>query len=227
MELLDDLRLPKARISDLLVGIWILNKGKLAPPAMPTVVPAPVLSAAPPALVSTSAAPPPSTSNTVPPATAPLQISPDVLAAEVASLTPEQIKLMLQTLSASNALPPAVATQNPISPLHNPIFASPLQPWQGNPAAYRGPYGPQHMQQPQPAYPQSQGPFNRYDQGHSNFDRIDHGGRGWNNDNRGRGRGRGRGYDDQHKPLDSGWAGSRSRGNRDGPSRGRARGSWT
>jgi len=224
MELLDELRLPKKRTSDLLVGIWVLNKGKLAPPATPLVPQAPPVTA--PATVSASQLPVPP--NTVPPATAPLQIAPDVLAAEVASLTPEQIDLMLRTLSGTNGIPPTAPTvlpqQNHLSPPHGPLSTSPPQIWQGNTAGYHGSYGSQHMQQspPRGSYSQPQLPFNRYDQGRDDYD---HSGRGWHGDNRGRSRGRGRGYGDQRKPLDSGWASSRNRGSWDGPSRGR--GGWT
>ena len=224
MELLDDLRLPKTRICDLLVAIWVLNKGKLAPPTTPPIVPA---SLADPPMPGQPSVP----SNPVPPATAPIQIAPEVLAAEVASLTPEQIKLMLQTLSASNALPPAsnvlppapVTQQSHISPPHNPLSASSPQSWQGFATGYPGTYGSPHMQQPHQPGSYSQVPYNRYDQGRG---RYDHGGRDWNNDNRSRGRGRGRGrdYDDHRKPMDSGWDRPRHRGGWDGPSRGQ--GGW-
>jgi len=224
MELLDELRLPKKRTSDLLVGIWVLNKGKLAPPATPLVPQAPPVTA----LATVSASQLPVPPNTVPPATAPLQIAPGVLAAEVASLTPEQIDLMLRTLSGTNGIPPTPPTvppqQNHLSPPHGPLSTSPPQIWQGNTAGYHGSYGSQHMQQspPRGSYSQPQLPFNRYDQGRDDYD---HSGRGWHGDNRGRSRGRGRGYGDQRKPLDSGWSSSRNRGSWDGPSRGR--GGWT
>ncbi|KAI0820319.1 hypothetical protein BC628DRAFT_1397687 [Trametes gibbosa] len=57
MELLDQLQLPPTRSVDYLVGIWVLNKGKLAPPPIPVV----------PAFVSSTLAPaPPLTSITAP-----------------------------------------------------------------------------------------------------------------------------------------------------------------
>ncbi|KAI0629132.1 hypothetical protein C8Q77DRAFT_307544 [Trametes polyzona] len=54
MELLDQLQLPPSRNVDYLVGIWVLNKGKLAPPPAPA-VPTPAPTAAPPVSAAASA----------------------------------------------------------------------------------------------------------------------------------------------------------------------------
>jgi hypothetical protein len=218
MELLDELCLPKKRISNVLVGIWVLNKGKLAPPPNPPVAPTvPAAVLALPATPSGQASVPLSA---VPPAAiTPLHIAPEVLAAEMASLTPQQIQLMLRTLSATNALPPPPVSQQSHMPPHHSLSASPPQSWQPNMIGYPGTYGSPHVPQPHPQASYAQVPQNRYDQGRGSYDRGDRGGRGWNGDTRGRGRGRG--YDDQRKPLDSGWGGSRNRGSWDGPSGGR------
>lgn len=227
LELLDDLRLPKSRTSDLLVGIWILNKGKLVPPPvapiMGPVLPVPA-SQPPQSQPPLQSVPIPQVN---PPLAAPLQIPPDVLAAEVATLTPEQIQLMLRTLSATNALPPAPAPQQSHNfPHQNPLPASPPQPWPNAVTSYPVGYPSPHTQQ-SPSNPQYQQAPYRYDHAHENYNR---GGRGWNGENpsRGRGRGRGRGYyDDRHKPSDSGWTASRNRGSWDGqPKRGRE-GGWS
>lgn len=224
MELLDELRLPAKRIRDTLVGIWVLNKGKLAPPPVPTQY-MPTASAPPiaPSLPSISAASP---SVTVPTnSTISPHISTESLAAEVASLTPEQIQLMLQTLSGT--LPPATGTPQVSlsSPSHlsNPV---PLHTWSTAPNYPSNGYASPHSQQPSSPY--TQGPYPRYDQGPHNHD---HGGRGLGSDARGRERGRGRirgrgrDFDDQRRPVDSGWGGSRGRANWDSP-RGSRRGGW-
>lgn len=233
MELLDDLRLPKMRVSDILVGIWVLNKGKLVAPPVPAEGLAPTTPIPPPLVPSAL------THETVNPASivpaplvtaAPLQISPETLAAEVASLTPEQIQLMLQTLSASKAIPPTPIPQQ-MSPPHVPVPPQPhnqSQPWPGSAPGFPGGYSsPQSQQNPPSRGSYSQAPFTHYEHGQEGYNR---GGRGWNDDGRergrGRGRGRGRDYDDQRKPLDSGWAGSRNRGSWDGPPRGGRRG-WS
>ncbi|PCH44335.1 hypothetical protein WOLCODRAFT_133175 [Wolfiporia cocos MD-104 SS10] len=139
MELLDDLRLPRIRGSDYLIGVWVLNKGKLAPPSAPP-APPPHLTASIPQAESLF-----SSLSSQPPAQAP-QYQPNApvaaLAAEVAQLTPEQIQLMLRTLASSALIPqqPAAAPQ-PIMPsmpsmLSMPSMsppqaqqAIPLQPW--------------------------------------------------------------------------------------------------
>ncbi|KAI0766610.1 hypothetical protein BD413DRAFT_494258 [Trametes elegans] len=137
MELLDNLQLPPSRTTDYLVGIWVLTKGKLAPPAKPLVpVPPPAVASPAPPPSSTPAMPkidfaqlqqmgliqppqpphvpppPPPQSLSVSPPPAPFQpavtATPN-LAADVAQLTPEQIQLMLQTLAKTQAIP----TQQP------------------------------------------------------------------------------------------------------------------
>ncbi|KAF7985144.1 hypothetical protein HWV62_7704 [Athelia sp. TMB] len=111
MELLDELRLPSTRTSDYLVGIWVLNKGKLAPPPQPLAGQSPA-----PVTAPTASQSPPVQPFGAPPPTAPLVIAPEVLAAEVASLTPEQIQLMLQTLAGNPAFAPATAPPAPPPP---------------------------------------------------------------------------------------------------------------
>lgn len=60
MELLDQLQFPPIRNVDYLVGIWVLTKGKLAPPAtLPTPVAAPTMSATPPPVPAPAPAPAP------------------------------------------------------------------------------------------------------------------------------------------------------------------------
>ena len=225
MELLDELRLPTKRIKNTMVGIWVLNKGKLAPPPVPTqYVPTASAPSIAPSLPSSSAVSPNitvPTNNATPP-----YISTSNLAAEVASLTPGQIQIMLRTLSAAGSLPPATGTPQVAlsSPSHlsNPV---PPQAWSAMPNYPSNGYTSPHSQQSSSPY--TQGPYPRYDQGPHNYD---HGGRGLGSERergrgRGRVRGRGRDFDDQRRPVDSGWGGSRGRANWD-PPRGGQRGGW-
>ncbi|KAL4065850.1 transcription factor S-II, central domain-containing protein, partial [Scleroderma citrinum] len=104
MELLDNLRLPKTRISDIFVGIWILMKGKLAPPPAPQPQPPPPII---PSLPPVSAEPGPQTHMGLTPSLLPEfralpQLANSALAAEVAALTPEQIQAVLNALSPGN-----------------------------------------------------------------------------------------------------------------------------
>ncbi|KAJ7043631.1 hypothetical protein C8F04DRAFT_1366635 [Mycena alexandri] len=234
MELLDNLQLPKVRNTNYLIGIWVLNKGKLAPPLPP---PAPV--AVPPA-PAPSAAIPQFTMPAIPPAApgmpAPqLTFEPSVLAAEVAALTPEQVRLMLQSLTATtlNAIPGAAA---PLAP--QPPPPAPQQAW-GHPGVHGPQMGyPQHGQHGmghhasqqhglgQPYGRGGQQPYDRRDYNndpHMHPGGYDHGGGrdGWNNRGRGRGRGRGgpggdRGGGDRGgpptAPIDSGWPRRRDNG---------------
>ncbi|KAF8074849.1 hypothetical protein FPV67DRAFT_1357997, partial [Lyophyllum atratum] len=231
MELLDDLHLPKLRTANLLIGMWILTKGKLAPPPAP----APPVIPTFPQIPQNAQNPLPNTSMSpfppVPSAPAAPPLSHD-LAAEVATLTPEQIQLMIQTLTANGTIslpispplpqhspppmqvppPPMIPTQ-PHVPYHNP---PPGQPWanQG-----RG-YGVYH---PPPAHPNppmhhnhARGPplsWDRPAEPFSGAGRDDRGGRGWRG---GRGRGRGRSNDTSPKPMDSGWS-RRPRNDNSGP----------
>ncbi|CAK5283082.1 unnamed protein product [Mycena citricolor] len=95
MEVLDNFSLPTVRTSNYLIGIWVLNKNKLAtPPPMPP----PVMTPAPPAF------PPPAI------------MEPSTLAFEVAALTPEQVRLMLQTLTNTSLNPAPVPVPQPPQP---------------------------------------------------------------------------------------------------------------
>ncbi|EPQ56312.1 hypothetical protein GLOTRDRAFT_120866 [Gloeophyllum trabeum ATCC 11539] len=168
MELLDELRLPKLRDADYLVGIWVLNKGKLAPPPTPQAAPVPPQQASaqpvqpsssfqppagsPPNNVSLPvpiSAPAPALAPAVPSVTpvpavpsnpvSPPIVNPSAVAAELATLTPEQIQLMLQTLSTSGLVPPVnVPLAPPSVPVQRPIpsLTSQSPPW---PVAPPGP----------------------------------------------------------------------------------------
>ena len=216
MEVLDELKLTKTRTSDYIVGIWILNRGKLAqlPPVPP---PQPAL-----ATTSTFSIP---LNQSVP--TAPPPPMPPAIAAEVASLTPEQIQI-LQTLVSTSRLPftqpqPQPPVQPPhISPIHPPQsqMGTPplLQLWGSHPPAAFPKFPPQNPVGPyqspphgmnSPRSPHSQpSPYERQDYPR---DFRESGGRGdqnWRGNNRGRGRGRGRGdgFDSAaRRPVDSGW----------------------
>ncbi|KAI6041284.1 hypothetical protein EDC04DRAFT_1305898 [Pisolithus marmoratus] len=116
MELLDDLRLPKVRTSDMIVGIWILVKGKLS--TLPA-APPPVVSPLPPMMSTSFSVPgvgasiPPQpqphshavpTSSLLPAMQAYPQLANPALAAEVAALSPEQIQAILQALSSGSGV---------------------------------------------------------------------------------------------------------------------------
>ena len=215
MELLDELKLPKIRTSDYIVGIWILNKGKLAP------LPAPPVSQGPPlpafATTTTNApkypTPPLTQSPPVPPLLSGLPIPPAVVA-EVASLTPEQIQNVIQTLASTTRLP-FPQTQ----PWGNPPAAFPNFPPQNPIRAYQSP--PQGMNSPHSlGSPHSQSlgtsPYERQDYSREfrgspyNGEPGGRGEQGWRGNNRGRGaRGRGArgdGFDSTvRRPVDSGW----------------------
>ncbi|KAJ3824385.1 hypothetical protein EV361DRAFT_927257 [Lentinula raphanica] len=203
IELLDDLCLPKIRTSDYFIGIWILNKGKLAsppplppPPSIP-VLPAPFI----PDPASVSTPPPPSTSSILPSlpnianASARVAIDQNALAAELASLTPEQIALVTQALA--NA-PMITATTGSIpagpSGSQQPIPPTFTQPW-----GARSPFSHTPGIPPPPSFnPASRGGAGGFS-GSENARGRDH---------RGGGRGRGRGRGDNFRvnsPVDSGW----------------------
>ncbi|KAJ6610202.1 hypothetical protein B0H10DRAFT_2061219, partial [Mycena sp. CBHHK59/15] len=164
MELLDNLHLPKIRNTNYLIGIWVLNKGKLAPPPpppVPSVVPqfnVPTLPPAVPGMPVMS-----------------LNFEPSVLAAEVAALTPEQVRLMLQSLTAT--------TLNAIPQQHVP-------PYGQQPPYDRRDYNHDPHHPPGPGYDRGGG----RDQGWNSRGR-----------NRGRGRGGGGGGGSDMRPIDSGW----------------------
>ncbi|RDB20911.1 Transcription factor bye1 [Hypsizygus marmoreus] len=224
MELLDDLHLPKIRKANLLIGVWVLNKGKLAPPPAP---PAPALPNIPqlsniPSLPNVNSPVPFPPAPSAPPPPPPPGL-PANIAAEVASLTPEQIQLMIRTLTGNGAIPlpvipppqPPQVSQPPQVPIPPPPPPVQPQPWTNhtpgygiypppNPPMHHGPPPPPHHASPiHPPPPHS--PYDRQDSWDSRsrpvLDRDDRGGRGW----RGRGRGRGRGNASPPRPVDSGW----------------------
>lgn len=127
IELLDELRLPKVRQNNYVIGIWILVRGKLVPPPAPLTAP-PVPNVAP-------SQPQPSISTPILPAAlqAYPQLANTALAAEVAALTPEQIQAILRTLSSGNGGIPSIsgglatAVANVAHP-HPPV---PPTPWPG------------------------------------------------------------------------------------------------
>ena len=216
MELLDELNLPKIRTSNYIVGIWILNKGKLAPLPAPPVLQAPQPPLPPFATTSTNAPTYPTPlgrSPPVPPSLSGLPIPPAVVA-EVASLTPEQIQNVIQTLASTTRLPFSQAQPwgNPPAAFPNFPPQNPVGPYQSPPHGMNSPHslGSPHSQ------PVATSPYERQDYSRefrgSPYD-GEPGGRGeqgWRGNNRGRG-GRGRGargdgFDSSvRRPVDSGW----------------------
>ncbi|KAF8648455.1 hypothetical protein AX16_006272 [Volvariella volvacea WC 439] len=174
MELLDDLKLPKERRHNYFVGIWVLNKGKLAPPLV--LPPQPHIQHPPPPIHSNVPSVPPSVHSPVPPVPSfdlaslglgphsPQQpgapVPPPALAAEVASLTQEQIQMMIRTLTQQqqSQLPPPIPPGQPHPPLHQPPPPPPppAGPWPGapQPPGYPGMYPPP----PPPQHPHPGGP---------------------------------------------------------------------
>ncbi|THH17772.1 hypothetical protein EW146_g3089 [Bondarzewia mesenterica] len=242
VELLDDLRLPKERIADCMVGIWVLNKGKLAPPPPahlqsphpqphppPTSVtprnqnpllafPPLPLTPLPPVLPNI----PPAAPAVPPPPVSVSQIPPSVLAAEVASLTPEQIQLMLQTLQNTVGFPAAPTPQpgpSPFSPTQQQQqFTPPIQNMPWPPAMPGFPSSgspsnplpiPNHLGHRSPSFsgsgPGPYPPFSDRPPSGESYGRGDYGERGSRGRGRG-GRGRGRGYEDYRRSSDSGWS---------------------
>ncbi|KAH8992741.1 hypothetical protein EDB83DRAFT_2478433 [Lactarius deliciosus] len=115
IELLDDMRLPRTRSADCLVGIWVLNRGRLtAPPPPPQpLAPAsitPSAPALPPALASALASIMPAGATFPPNVTAPTQAA---------------------VAAALSHLPPAIPTTNalPLGSLHPPAPQFPLDGW--------------------------------------------------------------------------------------------------
>lgn len=225
IELLDNHHLPAERTEDILLGVFVLNKGKLAAAATPP-IPGPVPVPARALPFNTSSTPPappgapsyptnPVTNLGAPPVpAAPVKIDQATLAAEVATLTPEQISFMLRHLSQS--APQLAAAQGPTPAVGFPPAAAPH--------AATPPYNQQYpgfQQSPPPAGPGGPFPYaspdrptGDYDGAHKQFGREERGRRG-----RGRPRGPGRGRggrhsidDGSHGPAaDSGWRG-RGRG---------------
>ncbi|THU87989.1 hypothetical protein K435DRAFT_782257 [Dendrothele bispora CBS 962.96] len=213
MELLDELRLPKVRVSNYLVGIWILNKGKLAsPPPLPPppIIPTPPVSTTPP-VPSMNAAQTPALPASLANLAATLPVDQNALAQEIASLTPEQMALISRALAsvpgAAIPVPAPAPVQSPSIPPANPGLQAPIQmpiqTWGGSP-------GPNYSQDY--PYPHHEHDANRYPP-HDH-----HGERGhWDRGRRGRGRGRGHSGDFHKPPSDSGWPRKRNSGP-EGPS---------
>lgn len=244
LELLDSLCLPKTRTEHYLIGIWILNKGKLAPPPAasnpnPISPPVPQFNSFSPINQLHHPTPPPPPMSTIPsipmglppshvPPMPPPTVNSAALAAEVASLTPEQIQRMLQSLAAGGTAissilqAPAIANAPPPQPwMNNAIPPLPYGgiPYQQHPpphvrihSASQSP--PQHPPYPPPPPPHYQ--YDQYEQ-HQPYDGGPRRGRG---DRGGRGRGgpgRGQGRDrvnsgDTSRERDTGWGKRGGRG---------------
>ncbi|EJD07690.1 uncharacterized protein FOMMEDRAFT_101080 [Fomitiporia mediterranea MF3/22] len=239
IELLDDHCLPKERTSNALLGAFVLNKGKLVaatpPPASVPPVPAPGSVPTPfpsipniPFQMPNIPIPPTVPASHSPnPHAQPVNIDQAALAAEVASLTQEQISLMIRHLSQSVPLAASmgIAGQNPVGTSVPGVTSVPAPPVL--PSTYPIPgmppfpptFPPAHQQSPQPpsgqhspprqySPPHPPGQYGDYhsderEDRHRDFGRDGHsgrGGRGWSGD-RGRRGGRGRGkrhYDDKN-----------------------------
>jgi len=229
VELLDDLKLPKIRSKDYLIGVWILNKGKLTPPPTQPSYHPPVVQPSPAMLLQPGGVPTMS------------QFPNPALASEVASLTPDQIQNILRTLQ----VPMAPQIIQPPFSLHGPPLPVPPQPWIPQPPPlFPFNFPPPNVPfQPPPLHNSPNSPP-RYDHGpdRNEYDRSggydrdyrsapshdqgDHnhrggGDRGWRGQSRGRGRGRGRG-DGQERDFrtqrDSGWPRRPRNDGQDGPS---------
>ncbi|PFH51770.1 hypothetical protein AMATHDRAFT_74665 [Amanita thiersii Skay4041] len=222
IELLDDLKLPKERTNNYMIGVWVLYKGKLAP--LPTMPPPPFQTMLPPLTANIT-----STLFGNPATTPATGLDTTALAKEVATLTPEQIQNVLRTLASTAQ----VSSGQPPPPLLHPMPTMPImpppQPWNSQPPLpppatypnppYRppmpippsqppGPPIPHGPAVPPPAPPASYDRSDQRDfrrdsrppgQGH---DRSDRGSRGRQ---RGRGRGRDGGSSPPRRPVDSGW----------------------
>ena len=228
IELLDDLKLPIIRSRDYLIGVWILNKGKLTPLPGQSSHPPPVVQPSPPVLLNQQPGGVPTVS----------QLPNPALASEVASLTPDQIQNILRTLVSTTQVPLAPqhgqVPQPPFS-LHGPPPPVPPQPWipqgaQPPPPPFPFNFPPPNVPfQPPPLHnsPSSpprydhQGSDREYDRSggydrdyrsgpsHDHGDRRGGGERGWRGQSRSRGRDRGRGDGHQERDFrsqrDSGW----------------------
>ncbi|KAK7061017.1 Transcription factor bye1 [Paramarasmius palmivorus] len=168
MELLDEMKLPKERTSDYLVGIWWLNRGKLAPPpSHSSTAPAPTQTQ-PTANIPTSfslACSDCSTAATNHPCfnypaipnltsqlaglSAAVPVDQKALAAEIASLTPEQMDLMMRALAST--MPAGTSSTLPV-----PCFQ---QPWAGSPPPGFSAFPPQYPPPGPDAYPAGQPHF--------------------------------------------------------------------
>ncbi|KAJ8521236.1 hypothetical protein ONZ45_g2046 [Pleurotus djamor] len=226
IDMLDSLCLPKERSANYLIGIWILQKGKLAapPPSHLPHISTGNLDGHSPTLPT----PPFPTAS---PVTAP-RIEPSVLAAEVASLTPEQIQMMLRSLTSSSVDPlPIPGVSAPLSQPSVPPTPPLMPPPPGHHDQWSnlgyGSYRPEGPPTNYPPYP----PDNRggYEKRYDDYPPSDRGERG-----RGRGRGRGgrgrgrRDDDFNRRPSDSGWSRPRGRnGNDHREDRHQRREQWT
>ncbi|KLO12715.1 hypothetical protein SCHPADRAFT_904862 [Schizopora paradoxa] len=237
IELLDNLQLPMERPDNVIIGVFVLSKGKLKDEPEPTVASVAPVQPSASVPIPSNITPPPVVSQ--PPISSILANLPRVpgvdqsaLAAEVASLTPEQISIMLRTLSQSVPAPaiPPVPVHLPAPP-PMPMSSAPLPPHGYPPPLAMPPFAPnlhhspvqrspQGHSPPRPPYGQM-GPRNGYDDRYD--DRYE--GRPYEKDNGGRG-GRGRGHRpprsfgggrpqdgdrDRFKDRDAGWRG-RGRG---------------
>lgn len=238
---MDDHRLPRERTENLLLGVFVLNRGKLmaaTPPPGAAGAPAPAPTPYPPipnqffqmpGIPSIPSIPSglPASHSPSPNVPPPAKINQQALAAEVASLTPEQISFMLRHLTqsaplAASAVAPA-ATSVPTAP---PPAPSPYPPSIPGMPLFPPQFSPLHQQQvqapplPQPySSPRHQGQYGDYQYGERDDWGDGQGGRG----SRGRGndrgrrgfRGRGKSFQDDRKnrppPADRGWGG-RGRG---------------
>ncbi|KAI5118689.1 hypothetical protein M0805_003625 [Coniferiporia weirii] len=226
IELLDELLLPAERPTNLLLGLFVLNKGKLVastPPPLPeaSTSVAQLLASMPAAplqniLSNLPVFPPPIPAQPMPaPSAPPVKIDQAALAAEVASLTPEQISLMLRHLSQSAPLaatvgvpvpqtmppppgpssaysmPPAMSvipSMPPFPPQFQPPYPQHIQPPSHSPLQH---HSPQHMQSPPQPFSPSHPPGPGY--GDYDYDDRNYQGQPYGRDERGRRGGRGRG----------------------------------
>lgn len=243
IELLDDLNLPKIRSKDYLIGVWILNKGKLAATAP---LPSQSTSSHPPLAVQ----PFPAVQQQQPPGGV-AQLPPNsALASEVASLSPDQIQNLLRTLASTTQVPlaplPVPQPQPPFS-LHGPPPPSvPPEPWipktaqppplfpfnfpppnvpfqqQPPPRSINSPNSPARYDHPHQGSDRKEYGYDRPGPSHDHGDRNHRGGeRDWRGQSRGRGRGRGRGdghQDRDFRQRDSGWPRRPRNEGQDGPS---------
>ncbi|KAK2463520.1 hypothetical protein APHAL10511_004271 [Amanita phalloides] len=225
IELLDHLKLPKERRTDYLIGVWVLYKGRLAPPPQVQPLPPPVQASPLPPLTANI------TSSVFgnPPSAPPTSgIDTSALAKEVATLTPEQIQNVLRTLAATSQIlpprkpqlqrqgllqapPPPPPSLHPLPPMS--MLPQQQQPWNShNPAPYPVPYhAPLPMPPPPPPGSHGAGvppppppPFERQDQ--RDYKREPKPpGTGPDRSDRGPRRNRRRRESSPRRPVDSGW----------------------
>ncbi|KAG8899364.1 hypothetical protein FRB99_006764, partial [Tulasnella sp. 403] len=153
IELLDELRLPKKRTQSMMLGVFVLHKGRLVvgPPPAPVMPPPPLPQAPPPVLPL------------VPPTSAPSSQPLDSLAALLPNGLTEEGKSLLQSLIAGggingvpNSLGQLQAPPQASPPTHQHIPGGPPQSPFGSP--YVVPHPPAHSP-PQGTYPASTPPY--------------------------------------------------------------------